>query len=80
VTGKQRKHEARRRAQQQGAKPLPTHSAPPVVSLANAAGYLGIHSSTLRRWIQSGKIVPTEGGVAMDEIARVREQMESEAK
>jgi hypothetical protein len=79
VTGKQRKHEARRRAQQ-GAKPLPTHSAPPVVSLAIAAGYLGIHSSTLRRWIQSGKVVPTEGGIAMEEIARVRERMESEAK
>ena len=70
---KRRKHEARRRSLA-GPKPLPTHGAPSVVSFAAAAEYLGVHPSTLRRWIQSGRLTAEPGGaggIRMEEIARV---------
>jgi hypothetical protein len=74
------KHEARRRAQLQGPKPLPTHAAPTAVSLREAAGYLGIHTSTLRRWIGSGKLKAEGLQIEMAEIARLRELMDAEQR
>jgi hypothetical protein len=71
------KHEARRRAQR-GAQPLPLDGAPSTVALAVAAGYLGIHTSTLRRWIASGRLKGAGPGVEITEIARMRELMEAE--
>ena len=78
------KHESRRRLQQ-APWPLPAaQSAPAMVSLLDAAHYLGIHASTLRRWIRNGKIkaVPrvTEGvhqavGVAKSDDAPVVVEM-----
>jgi excisionase family DNA binding protein len=73
------KHEARRRAQR-GAQPLPPHGAPATVALAVAAGYLGIHTSTLRRWIASGRLKGAGQGVEIAELVRIRELMEAERR
>ena len=74
------KHEARRLAEKHGRKPLPTHGAPHSVSLTVAAGYLGVHTSTLHRWIKSGRLKADGGQVEMAEVARVRELLTTEEK
>ena len=77
------KHEGRRRAQV-GPPPLPgAYADTAKVSLSEAARYLGVHASTLRRWIGTGKLKtqPGDGGLMIEiqEIARVRGAMDNAA-
>jgi len=75
------KHAGRRPAQGQWPLP-PAESAPAAVSISDAAHYLGVHLSTLKRWMANGRIAaePAEkpATIAMTEVIRLRELLQAE--